>query len=151
MACAQIPYALGQGIFERVAGNCGRPAGIQQGRGRAARQPLRAAAEPEKKSSTWPAERTGLPSRSEIPWGCARSSGIFDVRTRHEERTMTGLTAESAESGFQRGKIFVAIELSKAKWVVALRVPHLDKVSLFEIAGGDAERLLGLLARGFFC
>jgi len=68
-------------------------------------------------------------------------------RRRHEERTMTGLAAESAEGGFQRGKIFVAIELSKAKWVVALRVPHLDKVSLFEIAGGDAERLLGLLDR----
>jgi transposase len=60
---------------------------------------------------------------------------------------MTRLTAESAESGVHRGKIFVAIELSKAKWVVALRVPHLDKVSLFEIAGGDAERLLGLLDR----
>jgi hypothetical protein len=27
------------------------------------------------------------------------------------------------------------------------RVPHLDKVSLFEIAGADAERLLGLLDR----
>ena len=56
---------------------------------------------------------------------------------------MTGLIGED---GFQR-KIFVAIELSKAKWVVALRVPHLEKISLFEIAGGDVERLLALLER----
>lgn len=60
---------------------------------------------------------------------------------------MNGLVADSAEGGLQRGKIFAAIELSKAKWVVALRVPHLDKVSLFEIAGGDADRLLSLLDR----
>lgn len=60
---------------------------------------------------------------------------------------MTRLVCESAEDGFGRGRIFVAIELSKAKWVVALRVPHLDKVSLFEIAGGDVDRLLGLLDR----
>ena len=60
---------------------------------------------------------------------------------------MSGLVAESAEGELQRGKIFVAIELSKAKWVVALRLPHLDKVSLFEIAGGDVDRLLGLLNR----
>jgi hypothetical protein len=43
-----------------------------------------------------------------------RASLMF--RRRHEERTMTGLAAERAEGGFQRGKIFVAIELSKAKW-----------------------------------
>lgn len=61
---------------------------------------------------------------------------------------MTGLISANAEGEFRRGKIFAAIELSKAKWVVALRVPSLDKVSLFEIAGGDTDRLLGLLDRG---
>ena len=60
---------------------------------------------------------------------------------------MSGLVAASAEGELQRGKIFVAIELSKSKWVVAIRLPHLDKVSLFEIAGGDVDRLLGLLNR----
>src|SRR5215207_4754665 len=47
-----------------------------------------------------------------------RASLMF--RRRHEERTMTGLAAESAEGGFQRGKIFVAIELSKARWTSGL-------------------------------
>ena len=38
-------------------------------------------------------------------------------------------------------KVFVAIELSKSTWVVAIRPPAVDKVSLFRIAGGEIERL----------
>jgi transposase len=60
---------------------------------------------------------------------------------------MNNRAAESADGGSQRSKIFAAIELSKAKWIVALCLPHLGKVSLYEIAGGDAERLLALLDR----
>jgi transposase len=44
-------------------------------------------------------------------------------------------------------KIFVAIELSKAKWVVVIRAPHVDKSSLFEVVGGDVDRLLVLIER----
>jgi transposase len=60
---------------------------------------------------------------------------------------MNNWAVESADGGSQRSKIFAAIELSKAKWIVALCLPHLGKVSLYEIAGGDAERLLALLDR----
>ena len=60
---------------------------------------------------------------------------------------MNNWAVESADGGSQRGRIFAAIELSKAKWIVALCLPHLGKVSLYEIAGGDAERLLALLDR----
>jgi len=36
-------------------------------------------------------------------------------------------------------KVFVAIELSKSTWVVAIQPPTVDKVSLFRIAGGEIE------------
>jgi len=69
------------------------------------------------------------------------------VRRETEERTMTELVRDCAEGELQRRRILAAVELSKARWVVALRLPHLDKISLFEIAGGDVDRLLGLLER----
>jgi transposase len=43
--------------------------------------------------------------------------------------------------------VFVAIELSKSTWVVAIQPPAVDKVSLFRIAGGEIERLLELFER----
>jgi hypothetical protein len=41
--------------------------------------------------------------------------------------------AEAAESAISIRRIFVAIELSKSTWVVAIRPPAADKVSLFRI------------------
>ena len=41
-------------------------------------------------------------------------------------------------------KVFVAIELSKSTWVVAIQPPAVDKVSLFRNAGGEIERLFEL-------
>lgn len=43
--------------------------------------------------------------------------------------------------------IFVAIELSLKSWLVALRGPLGDKVSLHKLAPGDVPALLGLIAR----
>lgn len=61
---------------------------------------------------------------------------------------MTGLDVNAvATAKNQSTKIFVAIELSKAKWVVAVHLPTNEKISLFEIAGGDVDRLLKLFAR----
>lgn len=54
---------------------------------------------------------------------------------------------EGTEGELRRGKIFAAIELSKSKWVVGIRLPHIEKVSLFEIDGGEVDRLLGLFDR----
>lgn len=42
--------------------------------------------------------------------------------------------------------IFVAIELSRKSWVVALHTPLSDKVSLHRLGAGDKEGLLALLA-----
>lgn len=42
--------------------------------------------------------------------------------------------------------IFVAIELSRASWLVALRTPLADKVSRHKLKPGDAEALLALIA-----
>ena len=39
--------------------------------------------------------------------------------------------AEAVESAISIRRIFVAIELSKSTWVVAIQPPAVDKVSLF--------------------
>ena len=44
-------------------------------------------------------------------------------------------------------RVFVAIELSKSTWVVAIQPPGVDKVSLFRIAEGEIERLFEVLSR----
>ena len=45
----------------------------------------------------------------------------------------------------QPATLFVALELSKAKWLVGLHSPMADKVSRHTIAGGDAPALLMLI------
>ena len=44
-------------------------------------------------------------------------------------------------------KILAAIELSKTSWVVALHLPSHDKISVFQLPGGDVDRLLAILER----
>ena len=44
--------------------------------------------------------------------------------------TLPGIAAE-------RATIFVALELSKSSWLVALHSPVADKVSLHRFVGGD--------------
>ena len=43
--------------------------------------------------------------------------------------------------------LFVALELSRSTWVVALHSPVAEKVSQHRLDGGDAEGLMALLAR----
>lgn len=43
--------------------------------------------------------------------------------------------------------LFVALELSRSTWLVALHSPVADKVSQHRIEGGDADGLLALIAR----
>lgn len=43
--------------------------------------------------------------------------------------------------------VCAAIELSKARWVVAIQLPTSEKISVHKIAGGDVRSLLQLLAR----
>jgi hypothetical protein len=44
-------------------------------------------------------------------------------------------------------KIFAAIELSKASWLVALHLPSHDKISVFQVPGGDVDRLFAIRER----
>ena len=44
--------------------------------------------------------------------------------------------------------LFVALELSRSTWLVAVRSPAVDKVSQHRLEGGDAEGLLELITRG---
>jgi transposase len=43
--------------------------------------------------------------------------------------------------------IFVALELSKARWLVGIHTPVADKISRHSVAGGDSRALLELIAR----
>src|SRR5882762_7490774 len=54
---------------------------------------------------------------------------------------MTGSICEHV-TDVDSAKIFAAIELSKASWLVALHLPSHDKISVFQVPGGDVDRLL---------
>ena len=43
--------------------------------------------------------------------------------------------------------IFVALELSEARWLVGIHTPVADKISRHSVAGGDSRALLELIAR----
>ena len=54
-------------------------------------------------------------------------------------------TPAAAATGIQPATLFVALELSKAKWLVGLHSPAAAKISRHTIAGGDAPALLSLI------
>ena len=47
----------------------------------------------------------------------------------------------------ERATMFVALELSKSSWLVAVHSPVVDKVSLHRFVGGDVAGLLALITR----
>jgi transposase len=59
---------------------------------------------------------------------------------------MTGSICENV-TDVDSAKIFAAIELSKASWLVALHLPSHEKISVFQVPGGDVDRLLAILER----
>lgn len=48
-------------------------------------------------------------------------------------------------AGEKTATIFVALELSKSSWLVALHAPSADKISLHRLQGGDTEGLMALI------
>lgn len=59
--------------------------------------------------------------------------------------TATG--PEPSVSRDQSATLFVALELSKATWLVALHAPDRDRVSQHRLTGGDPEGLLALIGK----
>lgn len=47
----------------------------------------------------------------------------------------------------QPERIFAAIELSKSTWVVAVKLPAIDRISVFQLPGGDIDALIALLEK----
>ncbi len=43
--------------------------------------------------------------------------------------------------------LFVAIELSRSSWLVAVHTPPIDKIGMHRLAAGDVEGLLAPIAR----
>ncbi len=60
--------------------------------------------------------------------------------TIHDRTAPTG-------AGSDCSTVFVAIELSRTSWVVAVHTPPVDKIGLHRLAAGDVEGLLALIAR----
>ena len=47
----------------------------------------------------------------------------------------------------QTATLFLALELSKATWLVALHAPDRDRISQHRLSGGDYEGLLALIGK----
>ncbi len=60
--------------------------------------------------------------------------------------TIQDRTAPSAAES-DCATVFVAIELSRSSWVVAVHRPPVDKIRLHKFAAGDVEGLLALISR----
>jgi transposase len=59
---------------------------------------------------------------------------------------ISSLTRTSAAEE-KSGTIFVALELSKSRWLVGIHSPITDKISCHGVAGGDTSALLALIGR----
>jgi transposase len=55
--------------------------------------------------------------------------------------------AKTSGAKDQTATIFVALELSKKRWLVAVHSPIADKISCHGVAGGDTAALLTLMGR----
>ena len=56
-------------------------------------------------------------------------------------------TVAAIDSEQQKAKLFVALELGQATWVVALHSPIADKISIYRIEGGDTDQLMALIEK----
>lgn len=60
---------------------------------------------------------------------------------------MTDTVTVAAPATPETATIFVALELSKARWLVGVHTPLADKISRYSVAGGDGAGLLALIGR----
>ena len=56
-------------------------------------------------------------------------------------------TAAATAALEQPATVFVALELSKARWLVGLHSPIADRISRHSVAGGDSRALMALIVR----
>jgi transposase len=56
-------------------------------------------------------------------------------------------TLSAASAAEQPATIYLALELSRASWLVAVHTPLADKIGLHKLAGGDSAGLRALIAR----
>ena len=53
----------------------------------------------------------------------------------------------AASAGTEVATIYVALELSKSRWLVGIHTPLADKVSRYTVPGGDSEALPDCIGR----
>jgi transposase len=51
------------------------------------------------------------------------------------------IAIETASPGTENATTYVALELSKSRWLVGLHMPLADKVSRYAVPGGDSAAL----------
>jgi transposase len=61
--------------------------------------------------------------------------------------TTDHLATDSSAAGAHDSTLFLSLELSRSRWLVTASTPGSDKVSKHDVAGGDGDGLLALLAR----
>src|SRR6516164_7743107 len=79
--------------------------------------------------------------------GRSSSSRVRRPTSYPGDRQWRSRLAPCRPSAAERATMFVALELSKSSWLVALHSPVADKVSLHRFVGGDVTGLLALIAR----
>ena len=83
-----------------------------------------------------------------MPWGDGRRPGKVRGSDNRTWETIHGdLIPGHGVRREQPATISLALELSRARWMVAVHSPLTDKISLHQLKGGDSEGLLALIAR----
>src|SRR5215210_4545289 len=83
-----------------------------------------------------------------ILWGDGRLSiGRLGSGHLDQEAPMASAATPVSPAETASATLFVALELSRSTWLVALHSPLTNKVSQHRLDGGDADGLLALIAR----
>src|SRR5215218_8805489 len=85
---------------------------------------------------------------SKILWGDGRLSiGRLGSGHLDQEAPMASAATPASLAETASATLFVALELSRSTWLVALHSPLTNKVSQHRLDGGDADGLLALITR----
>src|SRR3954451_19992768 len=85
---------------------------------------------------------------AKILWGDGRLSiGRLGSGHLDQEAPMASAATPVSPAEIASATLFVALELSRSTWRVALHAPRTNKVSQHRLDGGDADGLLALITR----
>jgi transposase len=83
----------------------------------------------------------------QVDLGLIRQTEVATLNTRQPMTTERPTPPIRATVQPNTIRLFVALELSRSKWLVTVSAPGSDKLSKYVVAGGDGDALLDLVAR----